>query len=160
MDNSTPRPSLSCFVDRTREPSAASIRTALGPALAGWVDLEEHLASAYGLTGSLHYMYGKRYGWALRFERGGHLAAAMYPNRKHLTMQIILNRAQVADAVAMKRPPAVARALESATDYPEGRWLFIPVVSLKGARELRTLIALKLAAQPLHGAGVRRHYRA
>jgi Protein of unknown function (DUF3788) len=91
-------------------------------------------------------MYGKRYGWALRFERGGRLAVAMYPNREHLTVQIILNRTQVAAATSLALPPAIARALHAATDYPEGRWLFIPVASLKTARELKTLIALKLGA--------------
>jgi hypothetical protein len=34
--------------------------------------------------------------------------------------------------------------LEAAKDYPEGRWLFIPVKSRKAARELRVLIGLKL----------------
>jgi hypothetical protein len=90
-------------------------------------------------------MYGKRYGWALRFEQGWRFALAVYPNRGHLTVQIILTRAQVAAASAMNLPSSVERVLQAATDYPEGRWLFVPVSTRKGVEELEPLIALKLS---------------
>jgi Protein of unknown function (DUF3788) len=138
----------------------ASIRTALGKACAPWDDLEGHLAKVHGLSGSFHFMYGKRYGWALRFERGGRLALAMYPNQEHLTVQIILNRAQVAAAASMRLSRAIARVLQAATDYPEGRWLFIPVASLRAARELRALVALKLGPADTTSAVRRKQSRA
>jgi hypothetical protein len=145
MDGVAPRVPFGCFVDRTREPGSARVRTALASARTAWDNLEAHLAGVYGLRGSFRFMYGKRYGWALRFEQGGRFVLAMYPNRGHLTVQIILTRAQVAVASAMNLPSAVARVLEAATDYPEGRWLFIPVTTRKSALELKTLIGLKLS---------------
>ena len=141
-----------CFVDRAHEPDTRSVRKALGKAFAAWDELETHLADAYRLTGSFHFMYGKRYGWALRFQRSGRLALAVYPNLEHLIVQIILNRAQVAAAADMPLPSAAARVLEAATDYPEGRWLFIPVASQKGIRDLEPLIALKLGAMTRRSA--------
>jgi hypothetical protein len=45
----------------------------------------------------------------------------------------------------MALPASVAKVLAAAKDYPEGRWLFVPVRTLKGARDLRPLIALKLS---------------
>jgi hypothetical protein len=90
-------------------------------------------------------MYGKRFGWALRLERAGRLAAAMYPNRRYLTVQVILNRTQVGIASTTRLSPAVARVVESATDHPEGRWLFFRVSSLRAARELKPLFDLKLS---------------
>jgi len=86
----------------------------------------------------------------------------MYPNRGHLTVQVILNRTQVAAATSMGLPSTIARALQAATDYPEGRWLFIPVASPSTARELKTLIALKLGAQTSRssdGSGTKRRRR-
>jgi hypothetical protein len=107
--------------------------------------LQAHLAETYGLEGSFHFMYGEKYGWALRFRRGDRLVLAMYPNRGHLTVQIILGRAQVVAATAMRLPSRVSTVLKAARDYPEGRWLFIPVRSRQSAQELRALIALKTA---------------
>jgi hypothetical protein len=145
MGNATERAPFSCFLDRTHEPSRASVRKVLARALPAWDDLEAHLAETYGLKGSLHFMYGERYGWALRFYRSSRLILAMYPNRSHLTVQVILGRAQIAVATAMALPPFIVNVLEAAKDYPEGKWLFIPVRSVKSARELRDLIALKIS---------------
>lgn len=150
------RAPFSCFVDRTREPDRANVRKALADARPAWDDLEVHLAETYKLKRSFHFMYGERYGWALRFQRGGRLMLAMYPNRGHLTVQIILSQVQLALASAMGLPPFVAKVLEAAKDYPEGKWLFIPVRSAKSARGLRNLIALKVSRQGTTPARVRR----
>lgn len=145
MGNVTVRPPFSCFVDRTREPDRGNVRKVLAGARAAWDELEAHLAETYALQGSFHFMYGERYGWALCFRRSGRLVLAMYPNHGHLTVQIILGQAQIAVATAMSLPSRVSKVLRAAKHYPEGRWLFIRVQSLKGAQELRTLIALKMS---------------
>jgi len=139
------RESFSYFVDRGKEPSREGVRTVLGKACAAWDELEGHLAEVYGLKGSFHFMYGKRYGWALHFRRGGRLILAMYPNQGHLTVQVVLGRAQVARAMARSLPSRISRVLRAAKEYPEGRWLFVPVSSRQSAREVRSLIALKLS---------------
>jgi len=139
------REPFSCFVDREQEPSYGSVRKALGRACTAWDELEGHLAEVYGLKGSFHFMYGQRYGWALRFERGGKLILAMYPNRGRLTVQVVLGRAQVATATAMHLPSNISKVLRAAKDYPEGRWLFVPVKSRQSAGEMRSLITLKLS---------------
>jgi hypothetical protein len=148
MSTPVTRPAFSGFPTKTARPTRRGLLEMLGRARAAWEDIEGHLAETYGLTGQLHHMYGARYGWALRFLRGGRLITAMYPNRGRVTVQIILGRAQVAAAGAMDLTPSVVRVFAAAKDYPEGRWLFIPVKSLKGARELRPLLALKLARAP------------
>jgi len=139
------RKAFSCFVDREQEPSPGAVREALGRACAAWDELETHLADLYGLKGSLHFMYGARYGWALRFRRGAKLIVAMYPNHAHLTVQVVLGRAQVAMAAAMHLSSDILKVLRAAKDYPEGRWLFVPLSSLKSAQEMKHLIALKVS---------------
>jgi len=153
MSSVAVRAPFSWFVDKTRKPRRSSVRKVLAAARAAWDDLESHLAETYGLKGLFHYMYGERYGWALRFSRSGRLVLAMYPNQGQLTVQIILGRAQVAMANAMSLPSHISSVLKTAMDYPEGRWLFVPVRSLRSARELRILIALKMSRP---GKGVRR----
>jgi len=144
---STPaiRPAFSAFTEKARRPTQAACRKMLARARAAWDDAVGHLAKTYRITGRLHWMYGERYGWALRFARAGRLVTALYPNRGRFTVQIVLGRWQVTAASAMALPASVAKVLAAAKDYPEGRWLFVPVRTLKGARDLRPLIALKLA---------------
>jgi len=145
MGSARERAPFSCFLDRAQAPSLARVRIALGKARAAWDELVAHLADVYGLEGALHFMYGERYGWALRFRRGGRLVLAMYPNRGCMTVQIVLGQGQVAAATTMKLPPRVRKVFLAAKEYPEGRWLFIPVRSQSGAEELKRLIALKMS---------------
>jgi hypothetical protein len=111
MGNVATRAPFSCFVDRTREPNLASVRKTLAGARPAWDDLEAHLAETYGLKGSFHFMYGDRYGWALRFHKSGRFILAMYPNRGHFTVQIVLGRAQVAVATEMELPTFIVRVI-------------------------------------------------
>jgi len=135
----------SCFVDRSLKPTLEDVRTALGKACDAWDEMEAHLSDAYGLKGSLHFLYGRRYGWALRFERAGKLALAMYPNHNRITVQVILGRAQVAQATGIRLPSRVLKALSSSKPYPNERWLFVALSSRQGAREMRSLLKLKLS---------------
>jgi len=77
----------------------------------------------------------------------------MYPNEGRLTVQVVLGRAQVAKAVAMRLPAGISKVLRAAKDYPEGRWLFVPVSSPQSAREIRMLIELKLASPTAKSTG-------
>ncbi len=145
MSSAAEREPYGAFLDRTREPSRASVLETLGRARAAWDDLEAHLTETYALEGSFHFMYGPRFGWAIRFQRSGRLVMAIYPNRGKFTAQVVLGQAQVAAAQRLDLSPRVMAVLKAATSYPEGRWLFIPVTSLRGARELRPLLALKVS---------------
>ncbi len=148
MASATDRPPFGWYVERRRRPTLPGVRRLLARARPAWEDLARHLSEAYRLDGALHYMYGARFGWAMRFRRGGRLIAAMYPNRNRFTVQIVLGRAQFAAASAIRLAPGVAKVLRRAKDYPEGRWLFIPVKSLTDAQDVKPLVALKLARRP------------
>ena len=158
MTTQAARPAHGWFTARDEPPTHAGFRAILGRSVGAWDEFETYLADTYGLRGGLHFMYGERYGWALQFRRGGRLILAMYPNRGHFTLQVILSRAQVEAATTMALPGSVTRALAAARPYPEGRWLFIPVRSREGARELRPLVALKMSRPAAGGKaeGVRR----
>ncbi len=152
MSSNVTRPPHSAFTEREHAPTRAAIRKILGRSLDAWDDVERHLAENYRLTSTFRFMYGERYGWALRFDRGGRLVAAMYPNRGRFTVQVILGRAQVDSAGSTGLPASVTTVLAAAKPYPEGRWLFVPVTSRKGARDLEPLFALKMARPPKAGA--------
>jgi hypothetical protein len=144
------QPPYSAFVDRAHAPEPAAVRKVLARASAAWDYLAAHLAATYGLRSEIHFMYGERYGWALRFDHGGRLVLAMYPNRGRLAVQVVLNRAQVDAAERMRLPEHVVAALKAAKPYPKERWLFIPVRSRADAGELHSVIALK-AGRPTAG---------
>ena len=146
MSTTTPtRPPFGAFTTKARRPTEAACRKVLARARAAWDNLLGHLAETHHLAGKLEWMYGERYGWALRFRKGGRFVTAVYPNRGRFFAQVVLGKSQVALAKKAGLPASVRKVFAAAKDYPEGRWLFVPVRSLKGARELRPLLAITLA---------------
>ena len=145
MSTTAKRPPFGAFTTKGQRPTEAAYRKALARALAAWDDLLGHLAADYNLEGKLEWMYGEHFGWALRFRKGGRFITALYPNRGKFFAQVVLGKAQVEAATKAGLPASVHKVFAAAKDYPEGRWLFVPVKTLKGARELQPLLALKLA---------------
>ena len=84
-------------------------------------------ASNYPSDEDFRFLYGKQYGWALRFRIRGQLLTSLYPAVEGFTVQINLSPAAVEQAQQMNLGANVQGAIARATPYPEGRWLFIPV---------------------------------
>jgi len=123
----TERAELSAFVDKAHPPTDETIAATLATAAAAWTRLQTHLLSARGVQGSLHYMYGRKYGWAMRFQRTGRTVAVLYPNARRVTLQVVLTGEQAAAARAAALPIDVLEALDAAREYPEGFWVYLPV---------------------------------
>jgi hypothetical protein len=104
-------------------------------------------------TEALQFLYGKDYGWALRFQRGGKLLCALFPNKGYFVALLIMNQAQLKQIERMRVTKNIQSALEKANFYREGKWLFIQSENEKDMKGIRTLLEIKLApAKALNGA--------
>ena len=136
--------SLSAFADKACPPTDDAVAAALGPAAEAWARLVSHLGGARGVKASLHFMYGKKYGWAMRFQRAGRAVAALYPNVGRVTLQVIISAEQAAALRALHPAGDVLAALDSAREYPEGAWVYLPVRSVEQADRAIALLDVKL----------------
>ena len=84
-------------------------------------------------------MYGPSYGWMVCFRRAGRLLFSLYPARDALIAQIVLHQNQVDAAAGVELQPATRAIMKAAKQYPEGRWLFIPVLSEADAADVERL---------------------
>ncbi len=138
--------SHSAFADKRHEPTAAEILHVLGPAAGAWAAFSQHLRESYRVQEDLKFMYGQKYGWALRYRRQGRLLTALYPASGAFVVQVILGGAGLEQAQHSALGENARRAIEVAHPYPEGRWLFVRVESPTDGKDARTLVALKHAA--------------
>ncbi|MGD0764862.1 MAG: DUF3788 domain-containing protein [Dehalococcoidia bacterium] len=134
--------SIGCFTDKTRPPTTEAVGEALAGPLPLWSDLLGLISELYGVDGELRF-YGRNYGWALRFRKSGRALLSLYPGSGSFTAQIILSRAQADEAIGLALGRKTREALESAHEYPEGRWLYVPVESDEEVRDIQQLLALK-----------------
>ncbi len=135
--------SHSAFADKQRQPTPTEILDVLGPAATAWGAFGQHLREAYRVEEDLKFMYGEKYGWALRFRRRGRLLTALYPASGAFVVQVILGGAALEQAQRSDLGQNARRALAAAKPYPEGKWLFIRVESQTDSDDARQLVALK-----------------
>lgn len=138
---------IGVFTDKTCRPSEAEIEAMIGPCLPLWRDLISFIRATYPADEDFTFLYGKKYGWALRFRLKGKLLLSLYPAEKRFIAQINLRPAAVEQAQQLTLGANACAAISRATPYPEGRWLFIPVESGSDAADIRRLLSLRVATR-------------
>jgi hypothetical protein len=130
------------FVDRNHRPTMQEIVAIVGPKRSLWNELSQFILDNYDLRGDLAF-YGKNYGWALRYRKGGKALVSMYPGNDSLIVQIVLAEAQARKASEVDLGANTRKVLEEAHKFPEGRWLFIKVESAKDVDDVKRLMLIK-----------------
>jgi hypothetical protein len=107
-----------------------------------WENLTGFIADNYRVKSDFAF-YGKNYGWALRFRKAGKALLSMYPGDGGFTVRIILGEAVVKKAASLKLGKNVKKVLQTAHQFPEGRWLFVRIGSKRDVRDIQRLLTLK-----------------
>lgn len=131
------------FTDKNKKPNAKAIETAIGKAHGNWKGLNDFLTNVMRLKGDLKF-YGVNYGWAIRYAKSGKSVAALYPDKDGFTAQIILKHDQLEAAYKHGVSAATREAADRATDFKEGRWVFIHVDAKSGIDDVVTLVNARL----------------
>ena len=81
------------FTDKSVSLKVENIEKELGSSLAQWQELSAYIRKSWRIKEELRFLYGKDYGWALRFQCGGKLLCALFPNRSYFVTLLIINQA-------------------------------------------------------------------
>ncbi len=136
--------SVGFFIEKGCPPQELEILTAVGRMLARWHELNRWLSEKCNSRSELKFMYGKKYGWARRFEIRGTLLTALYPTENGFTVQVILNRSALEQSSGVALGKNATQAIYRAHPYPEGKWLFVPVESERDVADVKALLSLKI----------------
>ena len=123
-------------------PTHEALRPALGAA-AGWWDELVARIEAMGARGSFTWE-GPKHGWSLRYTRAGRPFVALSPGDGGFRVLVILGHAQVEEVPTLPLGQHLRAVFDAARQYPDGRWLFIPVTSAADVVDIVTLLATKL----------------
>lgn len=139
--------SFGLFTDKKHQPAETEVFEAIGSMLPAWQELVKYIRENYPVQEDFKFLYGKKYGWALRFQMKGKLLTSLYPARNGFTVQVILSPAAVEQALHMKFNKNIQQAIAKAYPYLEGRWLFVPVETENDIPDIKNLLALKSKAK-------------
>lgn len=135
--------SIGAFTDKNTRPTETEIAKTVGKMLSLWKKVAAFIRSNYTVQEDLKFLYGKKYGWALRFQLKKKLLTSLYPAEGGFTVQVNLNPAAVEKAQWIKPGKNVQRAIADANPYPEGRWLFVHIESEKDIEDVERLLELR-----------------
>lgn len=88
--------------------------------------------------------YGRNYGWALAFKKGGRALAALFPDDQRLTILVVLTAAQADQALTDGELSDATHALiASLPRFKEGCWVFVRVAGPADLDDARRLMAIR-----------------
>jgi hypothetical protein len=141
--------SIGAFVEKKHQPTEEEIHQVIGAKLSVWEELIRYIREHYPSDEDFKFLYGKKYGWALRFRKRGQLLTSLYPTEGGFTVQINLGPDAIDQTRNMELGENIRGVIEKATPYPEGRWLFIPITSEDDVRDIHQLLALRVETKRL-----------
>jgi hypothetical protein len=130
------------FTDKHSKPTDEQINQSLGDSLSLWNELLRFIEVNFRTTRQFKF-YGKNYGWALNFKKSGKSFVSLYPSENAFTAQIILKEGQIHAIPDHAITAKLKKAIESATPYAEGRWLFLPVETQADLDTIQQLLLVK-----------------
>jgi hypothetical protein len=132
------------FVGRTKAPTDADLRSALGAAKPLWDQVVVDMARELELSDSEWKSYGAKYGWALRLKRGKRNIVHLSPGEGRFTVLFILGDRAVAAARASRLGVAATKLIDAAPRYPEGTGIRLDVTRARQIPLIRKLARIKL----------------
>ena len=81
--------SYGAFTDKKHQPTEAGIQASIGSQLSAWQELIRFIRENYPSDEDFRFLYGKQYGWALRFRIRGQLLTSLYPADEGFTVRSI-----------------------------------------------------------------------
>ncbi len=139
------------FVERTHRPTAQGVREVLGRGRPHWDALADFMTTTYKARSDFKF-YGRNFGWALTYRKAGRSLLALFPARGALTALVVLGHTEVGWALEVRLSEDVKALIDGATEFKEGRWLFVPVRTRKDVVDVEKLVLVK--APPRNGAWV------
>jgi hypothetical protein len=134
---------LSAFTDKSKPPSPAELRAALGKAHTVW---EAFLAAAAEQVSPLKHEWGftsASTGWGLRLKCKDRVIVYVTPGEGSFRVSFALGEKAVAAAHASKLPAALLKVIDAAPRYAEGRGVRIETRQLRQVAGLAKLARIK-----------------
>jgi len=128
---------------KEHQPSEEEILNTIGQT-AAWINLRQYIEENYDFVPELVF-YAKRYGWTIRYRKSGKTLCSLFPESGAFSVLVVLGKKEAEKALSMldEFSPGVRAELEGTEQLHDGRWLWIRVLSVDIAHDIKELLRLK-----------------
>ncbi|MHA2066006.1 MAG: DUF3788 domain-containing protein [Candidatus Thorarchaeota archaeon] len=114
-------------------------------AVVSWKRLQEYLSLHYNLHVPELQFGGQKYGWCIRYRRGGKTLCTLYPEIGGFTILIVYGRKEV--ETFMERQSEISDQLvtqfKETKQFHDGKWLWIQLRDSTLLDDLKIMLAIK-----------------
>ncbi|WP_157794099.1 DUF3788 domain-containing protein [Paenibacillus donghaensis] len=131
--------------DKETVPSFELIYSYLGPqATEAWLQLTRFAEQNYDHVSELIFG-GKNYGWNLRYRKSGKTLFSMFPEQDRFTVLLVLGKKEIQayEERIHEFGEFFKHVYESASQYHDGRWLWIGIDSVAQINDIEKMIMIK-----------------
>jgi hypothetical protein len=132
--------------DKSVAPDETAVRDWIGPrAFKHWTELRSWIDTSYPGVFEPEWLYGgQKRGWSLRYKKTKAFCTLL-PGYKQLSVQVVLGRAE-REKFEERRylwRPQLLDLYDEAREYPDGKWLTLPISSAQDRKDVIELVSMK-----------------
>lgn len=114
-------------------------------ATSSWVQLQDFLATSYNLHTQEPQFGGQKYGWCIRYRRGGKTLCTLYPEKNGFTILIVYGKKEVEKFTDHKSEfsEQLVSLFRETKQLHDGKWLWIQICESKLLEDIKKMLAIK-----------------
>jgi hypothetical protein len=135
------------MLDKEMEPTQDDITHFLEekPAITTWKQLQEYLSTHYDLHSSELQFQGQKYGWCIRYRRGGKTLCTLYPEKGGFTILIVYGKKEVEKFIEQQSELSnqLITLFQETKQFHDGKWLWIQLTDSTLLGDIEKMLAIK-----------------
>ncbi len=131
------------FCERNKRPKEKQIRELIGNKVKQWAEIDSYMVNTVEAKPAYKF-YGRNYGWALGYSKGGKSILSLYPLSNDFTIQIILKKKHEAEILKTMDNKELLDLIKSTREIHEGKWIFIKYSKIKSNAVVKKMIDIKI----------------
>jgi hypothetical protein len=136
---------FSRMTDKARKPTEEEMVSFIGePAKEAWREIRQFLEGRYDLVPETLF-YGAKYGWTIRYRKGGKTLCSLFPEKGRFTVLIVLGRKESEKALLIRDELSskVRKLFGDTEQLHDGRWLWIRLLTASDTEDVKKLLQIK-----------------
>ncbi len=133
------------MTDEAHKPTEEEMVSFIGKrAREAWLEIRRFLEDRYDLAPETIF-YGTKYGWTIRYRKGGKTLCSLFPEKGGFTVLIVLGRKESEKTLSIRDEfsSKIRELLGSTEQLHDGRWLWIRLLTTSDTDDVKKLLQIK-----------------
>lgn len=133
------------MIDKTHEPTAEEMMNFIGvQPKEAWSEMKRFIEERYDAAPETVF-YGEKYGWTVRYRRGGKTLCSLFPEKGGFTALVVLGKKESEKALSIREELSskINKLLGDTEQLHDGRWLWIRLLTVEDTKDIKKLLQIK-----------------